>query len=79
MRQHAGRIKTAGIEFDLLLQPRYANLEELVQVTADDTKKLQPLKKWGIGVLPPVDDGLSSGKRLLNASNDMRSLPTLST
>src|SRR5688572_18843447 len=65
MRQHASRIKTGGIEFYLLLEPRNANLEELVQVTTDDAKKLQPLKKrririFGLGKYPPVEFNLTN-------------------
>src|SRR5690349_4554898 len=47
MRQHARWIKTAGIEFDLLLDPRDTNREELVQVTAVNAKKFQTLKRRG--------------------------------
>src|SRR5690349_2480069 len=65
MRQHASWIKTAGIEFNLLLDPRDTNLEELVQVTADNAKKLQALKKRGIrifslGKYPPVEFNLAN-------------------
>jgi hypothetical protein len=44
-RRHAVRPGRGGTTFDLLLQARHANLEELIQVRGDDGEKLEPLQK----------------------------------
>ena len=51
MRDHAIRTETRGIQFYLLLQPCNANLEKLVEITADYAKKFQSLQKRVVLVL----------------------------
>src|SRR6185437_5016989 len=48
MRQHSIRSKARRIQVDLLLQPRDADFEKLIEVTADYTQKSQALKKRNI-------------------------------